>query len=954
LTDKTVYTHFAQLIGTPLYMAPEQAGESSLDVDTRSDIYALGVLLYELLTGTTPFDKERLSQVGYDEMRRIIREEEPPKPSTRISTQGQATSTASANRKSDPKQLSRLFRGELDWIVMKALEKDRSRRYETVSAMAADVQRYLADEPVQAGPPSAWYRFRKFARRNRGALAVVGLILFFLMLLGGAGLWWAQQQAGAAGEARAALAEATGLLKEERWREALSAARRAEVVLAGVGANSDLRRQARELIRDLEMAERLQEARLQGTAMRDQQEFDIEGIDGAFAAAFAEYGLDVDRLDAQAAAEQIRGRPIHQQLVAALDHWAYVRKVLKREGWRQRLDLARAADQDTWRNRLRDALEENNLRVLEDPAAAEAARDWPVSTITLLGRLALRAPSGKEVAAVLARAQQRQPGDFWINETLARLLDQEGPSRLDEAIGYYRAAVALRPQSAGARYHLAVALAHKGRTDQAIAEFREAIQLNKDYAAAHDGLGNALGKKGRLDEAIDEHRIAIHLHKDDPYAHNNLGNALHDKGRLDEAIKELREAIRLKKDFAEAHSNLGRTLQQNRQLEKAIDEYRKAIKLKEHYAEAHFGLGNALEASDRLEEAIDEYQEVIKLKKDYAPAHTNLATVLLSKGHLEKAIDEYRIAIRLNKDSVYAHRGLGNALSAAGRPDEAIDEYQRAIDLKKDFAEAHYSLGNALLKTYQLEKAIEAYRNALRVKPDYAEAHCNLGHAFRQQGEFRQALQELRHGHELGSKNPRWRRQYPSAHWVSQCERLVELDRRLPTFLAGTATPASPRERIELAVLCMLKHLNCAAVRFYAEGFAGQPKLAEALGGSHCYNAACVAAQAAAGQGKDADKLDSKERARLRRQALDWLRAGLAQSIKRMENGPPEVRGGVQITMAHLRQNPDLASVRGDAALAKLPADEQPGWRQLWADVEKTLAKARQENKRPEKPAKKQ
>jgi serine/threonine protein kinase/tetratricopeptide (TPR) repeat protein len=183
LTDKTVYTHFAQLIGTPLYMSPEQAGESSLDIDTRSDIYSLGVLLYELLTGTTPFDKDRLSQVGYDEMRRIIREEEPPKPSTRISTLGQAASTASANRKSDPRKLSHLFRGELDWIVMKALEKDRNRRYETANGFAMDVQRYLAHEPVLAGPPSAAYRLRKFVRRNRGA--VLAALTILLLLVGG-------------------------------------------------------------------------------------------------------------------------------------------------------------------------------------------------------------------------------------------------------------------------------------------------------------------------------------------------------------------------------------------------------------------------------------------------------------------------------------------------------------------------------------------------------------------------------------------------------------------------------------------------------------------------------------------------------------------------------------------------------------------------------------------------
>jgi tetratricopeptide (TPR) repeat protein len=181
LTEKTIYTRFTQMIGTPLYMSPEQAEMSGLDVDTRTDVYALGVLLYELLTGTTPFDGERLRTVGFDELRRIIREEEPPKPSTRISTLGLAATTVSANRKSDPRRLSQLCRGDVDWIVMKALEKDRNRRYETASAFAADVLRYLHDEPVQACPPSAWYRFRKFARRNRGAFVTASALVLAVL-----------------------------------------------------------------------------------------------------------------------------------------------------------------------------------------------------------------------------------------------------------------------------------------------------------------------------------------------------------------------------------------------------------------------------------------------------------------------------------------------------------------------------------------------------------------------------------------------------------------------------------------------------------------------------------------------------------------------------------------------------------------------------------------------------
>jgi tetratricopeptide (TPR) repeat protein len=576
LTDQTLFTGFAQMIGTPLYMSPEQAGLSGLDVDTRTDIYALGVLLYELLTGTTPFDKERLKEVNYDELRRIIREEEPLKPSTRVSTLGQAATTVSANRKSEPKRLSQLFRGELDWMVMKALEKDRNRRYDTASSFATDVQRYLHGEPVQASPLGTAYQLRKLVQKHKRPLLLAVAVVALLLTAVVNRLWMKAEhdarQAQLTREANEALNQATALRAQAKAATVGSGAllaqareqmQRALALVEGGPADAALTAQVSQLQAEFDAEEKdrtlvaaLDEAGLKQAQTLSTNRFAKERAVPLFREAFRAYGLAAGEAEPQAVAERIRQRPaaVREAIVAALEEWddlAGDPKADITEPHREWLRAVAAAIEpdDAWTKELRAALAEadgaKRRSTLEQLAAAVDVRHYPPRTLTRLARLLQGiGPVGREYAsgpaavALLRRAQRQYPADFWINENLGvGLTYATGPQEWDEAVRYLTAAVALRPDSPGAVINLGVNLwDRKHDYDGAIACFLKAIELDPKSANAHDCLGMALRAKG----------------------HDILGNALNGKGQIDEAIAGYRMALELNPNNAAARTGLAK------------------------------------------------------------------------------------------------------------------------------------------------------------------------------------------------------------------------------------------------------------------------------------------------------------------------------------------------------------------------------------------------------------
>jgi Flp pilus assembly protein TadD len=330
------------------------------------------------------------------------------------------------------------------------------------------------------------------------------------------------------------------------------------------------------------------------------------------------------------------------------------------------------------------------------------------------------------------------------------------------------------------------------------------------------------------------------------------------------------------------------------------------------------------------------FRTAIALDPKFADAHNNLGNALRRKGEVDAAIACYQKAVELDPKYAKAHDNLGRILGYVKRDyDGAIASFRAAIALDPKFARAHNGLGAILCDHKRdYDGAISCFRTAIELEPKNATIHSNLGVALRHKGHVAAAIASYQKAVELDPMNAK------ACTGLAQAKRLAAVHDKLPAFLTGDFKPTTSDERLALSEWCEIRKLYRTSAGLFADAFTADPKLAEDLEAGHLYDAARLAALAAAGQGEDATQLDDKERARLRQQSLAWLRARLAVHTQRLESGQPPDRAQVQQIVRNWQEVPDLASVRDAAALARLSPVERTAWTQFWADVAAFLNKA--------------
>jgi serine/threonine protein kinase/Flp pilus assembly protein TadD len=705
-------TRTGDLVGTLHYMSPEQALARRQVIDHRTDVYSLGATLYELLTLQPAFEggdrQELLRQIAFEE----------PRP---------------------PRRVNRAIPAELETVVLKALEKNPADRYATAKELADDLRHWLEDRPIRARRPSPAQRLRKWGRRHRAAVwAAAVCLLVTLVALGGSAGWVLSDQAARQRAARAKVREAEGKVKDalmtarpgleegNPWDPELTAAlQRAEAQLDGGAVGPALQARVRQLRDDVHLLRRLEEIRLRLSSGAVAPEAAKD-----FAAAFRTYGIDVEALGPAEAVAAVRASAIRAHLVTGLDDWA---QQIPRTGagmnQKQRLlAVARQVDPDPWRNQLRDVMLSGKPDELERLARSAPVEELPAATLGLLGRL--MAWSFKELPEpaldLLRRAQHRFPSVFWINYNLAQVLSRS-PSleARREGIGYFRVAVALRPQEVTLHLQFAAVLHGEGRLAEAEAELRKAIELKPGDVDLYRRLGDNLRKQGK--PVGPAYRKATELNPRNTKLHQLFIDFLLGQGQPSEVKAAYRRAIELNPHDGDlSHRFADYLLKQGKpaEVEAAL---RKAVELRPHDFGMHRRLGEFLLGQGRTAAAEAAYRKSIDLNPNVNDLYQLLADCLLGQKKPAAAEAVFRKGLELHPRDCYLYQRLGDFLLKQGRSAEARAAYLKSLELQPTNPTVHRFHGDFLSRQGRLAEAEAAYRKAAELSggphpnPDWAK-----------------------------------------------------------------------------------------------------------------------------------------------------------------------------------------------------------------------------------------